>query len=169
MLIRVLVAVLLPALAYAYTVVRKDGRTFTGELLVQNPQETIIKGTDGVVLKFRAEQIDWVKTTDEIRKPEQASIGGTSAQAMTYETRELTMRRKWTGERLTFDFKDIDIRDFFRLIADLTGLNMIVDPAVKGTLTMKMHDVPWDQALDLVCRTFGLGYQIEGNVLNVEK
>ena len=169
MLISVLVAVLLPALAYAYTVVRKDGRTFTGELLVQNPQETIIKGTDGVVLKFRAEQIDWVKTTDEIRKPEQASIGGTSAQAMTYETRELTMRRKWTGERLTFDFKDIDIRDFFRLIADLTGLNMIVDPAVKGTLTMKMHDVPWDQALDLVCRTFGLGYQIEGNVLNVEK
>jgi type IV pilus assembly protein PilQ len=74
---------------------------------------------------------------------------------------------RWTGERLTFDFKDIDIRDFFLFIANFTGMNVILDPAVKGSLTMKLEDVPWDQALDLVCRTYGYGYEITGNVVNV--
>jgi type IV pilus assembly protein PilQ len=45
---------------------------------------------------------------------------------------------------------------------------MILDPAVKGTLTIRLVDVPWDQALDLVCRQHGYGYQIEGNVYSVK-
>jgi type IV pilus assembly protein PilQ len=75
---------------------------------------------------------------------------------------------RWTGERISVDFKDIDLRDFFLFIADFSGMNMILDPAVKGTLTIKLTDVPWDQAMDLVCRQYGLGYEIDGKVYSVK-
>lgn len=75
---------------------------------------------------------------------------------------------RWTGERISVDFKDVDLRDFFLFIADFSGMNMILDPAVKGTLTIKLTDVPWDQAMDLVCRQYGLGYEIDGKVYSVK-
>ena len=70
---------------------------------------------------------------------------------------------------MSFDFKDVDIRDFFRFIADVGHFNLILDREVTGTLTIKLQDVPWDQALDLVCRQEGLGYEIDGNVMSVGK
>ena len=76
---------------------------------------------------------------------------------------------KWKGERISFDFKDIELKDFFRFIADFSGNDIILDSGVKGTLTMKMKDVPWDQAMDVVCRTYGLGYQVEGKIYRVKK
>jgi type IV pilus assembly protein PilQ len=75
---------------------------------------------------------------------------------------------RWTGERISVDFKDVDLRDFFLFIADFSGMNMILDPAVKGTLTIKLTDVPWDQALDLVCRQYGLAYEIDGKVYSLK-
>jgi type IV pilus assembly protein PilQ len=80
---------------------------------------------------------------------------------------EKVEQTRWTGERISVDFKDIDLRDFFLFIADFSGMNMILDPAVKGTLTIKLTDVPWDQALDLVCRQYGLAYEIDGKVYSV--
>jgi type IV pilus assembly protein PilQ len=74
---------------------------------------------------------------------------------------------EWTGEPFTFDFKDIDIKDLFRFIADISGLNLILDPGVKGNVTLKLTDVPWDQALDLITRNQSLGYSIEGNVIRI--
>jgi type IV pilus assembly protein PilQ len=73
--------------------------------------------------------------------------------------------QNWTGEPASFDFKDIDIRDLFRFFADLSGMNLILHPGVKGTITLKLTDVPWDQALDLITKNHGLGYTIEGNVI----
>jgi len=76
---------------------------------------------------------------------------------------------KWVGEPMSLDVKDLDIRDFFRFIADISKLNLIIDPSVKGTVTMKVHDVPWDQLLDIVCRMNGLGYELSGNVVGVKE
>lgn len=76
---------------------------------------------------------------------------------------------RWKGERISFDFKDMDLKEFFRFIADFSGNNIILDSGVKGTVTMKMKDVPWDQAMDVVCRTYGLGYQVEGKIYQVKK
>lgn len=75
---------------------------------------------------------------------------------------------KWVGDPISLDVKDLDIRDFFFFIADISKMNVILDPDVKGTVTMKVHDVPWDQLMDLVCRTHGLGYELNGNVVGVE-
>jgi len=74
---------------------------------------------------------------------------------------------KYTGEPISVNLKDVDLKDFFRLIHEISGLNVVLDPAVHGTLTIVLDDVPWDQALDIVLRNNGLDKQVEGNVLRI--
>jgi type IV pilus secretin PilQ/predicted competence protein len=83
----------------------------------------------------------------------QVASGGTSA--------------KYSGEPISLDLKEADIRDFMRLIGNISGLNVVLDPDVKGALTIFLNDVPWDQALDVVLKNNGLGKQLEGNVLRI--
>jgi type II secretory pathway component HofQ len=74
---------------------------------------------------------------------------------------------RFAGEPISLDLKDADLRDVLHTFSRLTGLNLVVDPDVKGSVTIRLHDVPWDQALDLIVRTNGFGYVLEGNVLRV--
>ncbi|HEX2712464.1 MAG TPA: AMIN domain-containing protein, partial [Candidatus Acidoferrales bacterium] len=74
---------------------------------------------------------------------------------------------KYSGEPISVNLKDVDLKDFFRLIHEISGLNVVVDPAVKGSLTLVLDDVPWDQALDIVLRNNGLDKQLDGNVLRL--
>lgn len=76
---------------------------------------------------------------------------------------------KYTGEKISLNLKDVDLKDFFRLIHEISGLNIIVDQNVSGTLTLVLDDVPWDQALDIVLKDYNLGEQLEGNVLRIAK
>jgi type IV pilus secretin PilQ/predicted competence protein len=78
-----------------------------------------------------------------------------------------TKQTKFTGEPISVNLKDVDLRDFFRLIHEISGLNVVVDPNVKGSLTIVLDDVPWDQALDIVLKNNDLDKQLEGNVLRV--
>src|SRR6266849_4814281 len=74
---------------------------------------------------------------------------------------------KYTGEPISVNLKDVDLKDFFRLIHEISGLNVVLDPAVKGSLTIVLDEVPWDQALDIVMQNNGLDKQLSGNVLRV--
>ncbi|HJY89318.1 MAG TPA: type IV pilus secretin PilQ, partial [Candidatus Acidoferrum sp.] len=74
---------------------------------------------------------------------------------------------KYTGEPISVNLKDVDLKDFFRLIHEISGLNVVLDPNVKGTLTIVLDEVPWDQALDIVLQNNGLDKQLSGNVLRV--
>ena len=74
---------------------------------------------------------------------------------------------KYSGEPISVNLKDVDLRDFFRLVHEISGLNVVVDPAVKGSLTIVLDDVPWDQALDIVLKNNDLDKQLEGNVLRI--
>jgi type IV pilus assembly protein PilQ len=74
---------------------------------------------------------------------------------------------RYSGEPISVNLKDVDLRDFFRLIHEISGLNVVVDPAVKGSLTIVLDDVPWDQALDIVLKNNGLDKQLDGNVLRI--
>ena len=65
------------------------------------------------------------------------------------------------------NLKDVDLKDFFRLIHEISGLNIVLDPNVRGTLTLVLDDVPWDQALDVVLHNNGLGRELEGNILRI--
>ncbi|MDQ6959036.1 MAG: type IV pilus secretin PilQ [Mariprofundaceae bacterium] len=73
----------------------------------------------------------------------------------------------YTGQKVTFDFKDIDIRNALKLIAEMSDLNIIMSDDVSGKMTMRLVDVPWDQALDLILSARGLGKERQGNVMRI--
>ena len=77
------------------------------------------------------------------------------------------MGPKYTGEPISVNLKDVDLKDFFRLIHEISGLNVVLDPNVHGTLTVVLDDVPWDQALDIVLKNNELARELEGNVLRI--
>jgi type IV pilus assembly protein PilQ len=74
---------------------------------------------------------------------------------------------RYTGEPFGMNFKDLDLKDFFRLIHELSGLNVVLDPSVHGTVTLVLDDVPWDQALAIVLDNNGLACTLQGNVLRI--
>ena len=76
-------------------------------------------------------------------------------------------QRVFTGDPISLSLKDADIKDVLRTFAQLTGLNIAIDPQVNGTVTVDFVDVPWDQALDLILRQNGLTFILEGNVMRV--
>ncbi|RMD79299.1 MAG: type IV pilus secretin PilQ [Gammaproteobacteria bacterium] len=76
-------------------------------------------------------------------------------------------KRRYKGRKLSLNFQDIDVRAALQVIADFTGLNMVVSDSVKGHLSLRLKDVPWDQALDIILRTKGLGMRRMGNVILV--
>jgi type IV pilus assembly protein PilQ len=80
---------------------------------------------------------------------------------------QITTGAKYTGEPVSVNLKDVDLKDFFRLIHEISGLNVVLDPDVKGTLTVVLDDVPWDQALDIVLKNNNLQRQLDGNVLRI--
>jgi type IV pilus assembly protein PilQ len=94
----------------------------------------------------------------------------------TIEVRELTREEVeeskkdefgFSGERLSLNFQDIEVRSVLQLIADFTGLNVVVSDTVRGSLTLRLKNVPWDQALDIILKTKGLGMRQTGNVMLV--
>ena len=76
-------------------------------------------------------------------------------------------QRTFTGDPISLSLKDADIKDVIRTFAELTGLNIAVDPEVRGSVTVDFVDVPWDQALDLILRQNNLTFVLEGNVMRV--
>jgi type IV pilus assembly protein PilQ len=75
--------------------------------------------------------------------------------------------REYTGERLTLNFQDLETRAVLQLIADFSGLNIVVSDTVMGSVTLRLQNVPWDQALDIVMTTKGLDMRRNGNVIIV--
>src|SRR5690242_390038 len=75
--------------------------------------------------------------------------------------------RGYTGEAISVNLKDVDLKDFFRLIHEISGLNVVLDPSVRGSVTLVLDEVPWDQALDIVLRNNGLSKELDGNVLRI--
>ena len=74
---------------------------------------------------------------------------------------------KYTGEPISVNLRDVDLKDFFRLIHEISGLNIVLDPSVKGTVTLVLDDVPWDQALDIVLKNNQLDRELQGKVLRI--
>src|SRR5882757_2198286 len=74
-------------------------------------------------------------------------------------------KKEYTGERFTLNFQDIDVRSVLQLLADTSGQNIVVSDSVAGNLTLRLQNVPWDQALDIVLRTKGLDKRRQDNVI----
>ena len=83
------------------------------------------------------------------------------------ELEEKAKRFAYVGERLSLNFQDIQVRNVLQLIADFTDLNLVASDTVSGSITLRLENVPWDQALDIVLKTKGLDKRQDGNVLMV--
>lgn len=73
----------------------------------------------------------------------------------------------YTGEKLTLNFQDIPVRSVLQILADFTNLNIVASDTVQGNVTLRLEDVPWDQALELVLKSKGLGKRQEGNIIRI--
>lgn len=94
--------------------------------------------------------------TVEIKKSEEPT---------TEELRRQGDESAFTGERLSLNFQDIEVRAVLQLIADFTGMNLVTSDSVTGSVTLRLQNVPWDQALDIILKTKGLGMRKTGNLI----
>ncbi|GEM_PF-1973870 len=102
-------------------------------------------------------------TESAVAAPEVAGSGtGTFGEAGEGET-------KYTGKKISLVFTNADIRNIFQLIAEVSNLNMLVDSDVRGRITLRLVKVPWDQALDIILSTTGLGMTRVGNVIRIAR
>lgn len=77
------------------------------------------------------------------------------------------LQPQYTGERISLSFQSVEIRSLLQIIADVAGTNMVVSDSVNGDLAMRLQNVPWDQALDIILKSKGLGMRRQGNVMMV--
>lgn len=98
-----------------------------------------------------------------------AQSAGLAQEAPGYALSGAPQARGYTGRRITLDFHDIEIRNLLRLIADVSKKNIVVADDVGGKVTVSLRNVPWDQALDLVLKSKGLGKEEMGNIIRIAK
>ncbi|HKV63035.1 MAG TPA: type IV pilus secretin PilQ [Candidatus Acidoferrum sp.] len=106
-------------------------------------------------------------STQQAAAQQAVAQANTAATTMAQAPAAAAPAGKYTGEPISVNLKDVDLKDFFRLIHEISGLNVVLDPAVKGTLTIVLDEVPWDQALDIVMQNNSLDKQLNGNVLRI--
>jgi type IV pilus assembly protein PilQ len=99
--------------------------------------------------------------TDNLRARGRASDRSESVTALRME------REEFVGERLSLNFQDIEVRSVLQLLADFTDLNIVVSDTVSGNITLRLNNVPWDQALDIILTSRGLDKRVSGNVMYV--
>ncbi|HKB99452.1 MAG TPA: type IV pilus secretin PilQ [Terriglobales bacterium] len=97
----------------------------------------------------------------------QPAVNMAAEQKVQMEQKPAANGAKYTGEPISVNLKDVDLKDFFRLVHEISGLNVVLDPMVHGNLTIVLDDVPWDQALDIVLKNNDLSRQLDGNVLRI--
>jgi len=75
--------------------------------------------------------------------------------------------KQYTGHPISLDFQGADLRAVLRTFAEISGLNVVIDPAVQGSVDVALRDVPWDQALDIILRANKLGYMVDGTIVRI--
>ncbi|HVS01705.1 MAG TPA: secretin and TonB N-terminal domain-containing protein [Thermoanaerobaculia bacterium] len=94
-----------------------------------------------------------------------AAEHGLGQRAWTVDVTHPQGASRWRGERISLSLRDADLKEVLRSFARLADMNLILDPRVKGRVTVELHDVPWDQALHVILKTHGLGIEIDGGTI----
>ena len=123
---------------------------------VERPEGNLLPGANGAL-----------QDQDNASSPKAIDAPINMAAEQKSHPQAVTTAVKYTGEPISVNLKDVDLKDFFRLIHEISGLNVVLDPDVHGSLTIVLDDVPWDQALDIVLKNNMLSRQLDGNVLRI--
>ena len=151
-----LTADMVPSTPPVYTVTPENN----GLRIVIGSDDPKIPGTQERTLVFGGKRMDNVVGQARV------ALGDSPASAST-SVGNIPDEKRYTGQKLSFDFKDADIKNIFRLLAEISGLNIIVTADVNRKVTLRLVEVPWDQALDLLINTNGLGKEQIGNVVRI--
>jgi type IV pilus assembly protein PilQ len=89
------------------------------------------------------------------------------AQAAAAQTQAQAAAPRYTGNPVSLDFQGADLRAVLRTFSEISGLNLVIDPTIQGTVDVALRDVPWDQALDIILRANKLGYVVDGTIVRV--
>ncbi|MGE5248507.1 MAG: AMIN domain-containing protein, partial [Verrucomicrobiota bacterium] len=145
----------------SYTVEKKDN-----SVVVSFPKGGAAPGSQ---LVARAVAVPGEPTAPAAEEPSAKSNGGGSEamQQWGFLMSSSGTERKYKGQRISMDFQDADLKNVFRIIAEVSNLNIITTDEVKGKVSIRLINVPWDQALDIVLRSKALGAVQEGNVLRI--
>jgi len=153
-----------------------------GAPLTQAPQQSTVPGTTpaapaiapptgDTAAPVPAQQSAVTDPSPEQAVPAQTSTAGVSAPvnpaSVISQDSQVPGGTKYSGAPISVNLKNVDLQDFFRLIHEISGLNVVVDPGVKGSLTLVLDNVPWDQALDIVLKNNDLDKELDGNVLRI--
>lgn len=147
-----------------YTVEKRDG-----SVVVTFPKGAA-GGKGDLVARAAPGSARHMAKADVEPEPVDAKEGPTSlegSQSWGFLTGSSDAARKYRGQRISMDFKDADLTNVFRIIAEVSNLNIITSDDVKGKVSLRLVNVPWDQALDIVLRSKALGAVQEGNVLRI--
>jgi type IV pilus assembly protein PilQ len=162
--------------------IREEGRKVIVDIPGVSLPATLARRLD--VLDF-ATPVQFIESTEEAGHarltvfPVSDEYEYSSYQAdkvLTVEFRPLTKAEKeearkkafaYSGEKLSLNFQDIPVRSVLQILADFTNLNIVASDSVAGNVTLRLNEVPWDQALDLVLKSKGLGKRQEGNIIRV--
>ncbi|MCF7983344.1 MAG: type IV pilus secretin PilQ [Thiohalocapsa sp.] len=161
--------------------VREEGRDVVVEIAgAQLPQrlfrrlDVVDFGTPVVAVESRARNGDVrvdIQTTEEYEylAYQTDNLFTVELRGLTPAEKEQLQREKivYDGERLSLNFQDIEVRAVLQLLADFTGLNLVASDTVRGNITLRLKNVPWDQALDIILKTKGLSMRQTGNVIMV--
>jgi type IV pilus assembly protein PilQ len=96
-----------------------------------------------------------------------ATGGSTGAAIQSFETQAIGTERVYIGEPIDLKVTNADVTEVLRTFAQISGLNIIIQPGVQGQVTAELENVPWDQALEQILKINGLGYEVEGNVMRI--
>jgi type IV pilus assembly protein PilQ len=153
-----------------------------GAPLTQAPQQSTVPGTTPAAPAMApptgdtpapvpAQQSAVTDPSPEQAVPAQTTTAGVSAPvnpaSVISQDSQVPGGTKYSGAPISVNLKNVDLQDFFRLIHEISGLNVVVDPGVKGSLTLVLDNVPWDQALDIVLKNNDLDKELDGNVLRI--
>jgi len=118
------------------------------------PQPAVIQAVNPVAARLAAVQ----------QQPPTPTL---TTPAPTDQTTTGSRGRQFTGHPISLDFQGADLRAVLRTFAEISGLNIVIDPAVQGTVDVALRDVPWDQALDIILRANKLGYSVDGTIVRI--
>ncbi len=171
----------------------KESNTTRIEVELDNPTEYNIIKTDEKTIAIEIKNLQQEKvaraeispeTSAGNFEPDRTSIKGSTSLADTqgsgsevspYPAKEEeddfiykeAKPKEYTGQKISLDFQDADVKNILRLLAEVSKLNIITTPEVSGSITMRLLDVPWDQALDIVLKNNNLGMEQDGNIIRV--
>ena len=139
--------------------------TLSGSTALASPKPQTIN--PATVINGAAANAGQVTATPAVADPSQPVVATPIAAGSPAPAAAAAPIKAYSGEAISVNLKDVDLKDFFRLVHEISGLNVVLDPTVKGNVTLVLDEVPWDQALDIVLRNNGLSKELDGNVLRI--